>query len=129
MNKNVFWSVNLSGAHNSNKITKISNAMQKRNDDVKQKAYEENTTTPLLLYEEGNSVTSIYAVRSLGIDPSNGREMFLTKTGVKTYTWNTNDQVKVGIPSGSGRCAGNVGYLEEFLFQCKLQIFVRGADL
>ena len=96
VNKNVFWSVNLSGAHNSNKITKISNAMQKRNDDVKQKAYEENTTTPLLLYEEGNSVTSIYAVRSLGIDPSNGREMFLTKTGVKTYAWNTNDQVKVG---------------------------------
>ena len=94
--KNIFWSVNLSGANNSNKITKISNAMKKRNDDVKQKAYEENTTTPLLLYEEGNSVTSIYAVRSLGIDPSNGKEMFLTKTGVKTYTWNTNDQVKVG---------------------------------
>lgn len=94
--KGIFWSVNASGAHNSNKITKISNAMQKRNDDVKQKANEEGTTAPLLLYEEGNSVTSIYAVRSLGIDPSNGMEMYLTKAGVKTYTWNTNDQVRVG---------------------------------
>lgn len=70
--------------------------MKKRNDDIIAKANEEGTTTPLLLYEEGNSVTSIYAVRSLGIDPSNGKEMYLTKKGIKTYTWNSSDQVRVG---------------------------------
>lgn len=92
----LYWSVNFSGAHNSNKITKISDAMKKRNEDVIQKAYEEGNTAPLILYQEGNSMTSIYAVRSLGIDPSNGKEMFLTKEGIKTYTWNSADQVKVG---------------------------------
>lgn len=94
--KRLYWSVNFSGNHNSNKITKISNAMKKRNEDIIQKAYNEGTTTPLLLYEEGNSITSIYAVRSLGIDPANGKEMYLTKDGVKTYTWNSADQVCVG---------------------------------
>lgn len=96
VSKRLYWSLNFSAAHNANKITKISNAMKKRNDDIIAKANEEGTTTPLLLYEEGNSVTSIYAVRSLGIDPSNGKEMYLTKKGIKTYTWNSSDQVKVG---------------------------------
>lgn len=75
VSRRLYWSVNFSGNHNSNKITKISNAMKKRNEDIIDKAYREGTTTPLLLYEEGNSVTSIYAVRSLGIDPSNGQEI------------------------------------------------------
>ena len=96
ISKRLYWSVNFSGNHNSNKITKISNAMKKRNEDIIEKAYKEGSTAPLLLYEEGNSVTSIYAVRSLGIDPSNGKEMYLTKNGVKTYTWNSADQVCVG---------------------------------
>lgn len=96
VSRRLYWSVNFSGNHNSNKITKISNAMKKRNEDIIDKAYREGTTTPLLLYEEGNSVTSIYAVRSLGIDPSNGQEMYLTKNGIKTYTWNSADQVCVG---------------------------------
>ena len=94
--KGIYWSVNVSGAHNTNKITKISNAMKKRNEDVKKTAQEKGTTAPLLLYEEGNSVTSIYAVRSLGIDPSNGREMFLNRKGIKVYDWSSNDQVRVG---------------------------------
>lgn len=94
--KGIYWSVNVSGAHNTNKIKKISNMMQQRNEEIKKTAREKGSTTPLLLYEEGNSVTSIYAVRSLGIDPSNGKEMYLSKTGVKNYVWNTSDQVRVG---------------------------------
>lgn len=70
--------------------------MRKRNEEIMQKALEEGNTAPLLLYEEGNSMTAIYAVRSLGIDPSNGKEMYLTKEGIKTYTWNSVDQVCVG---------------------------------
>lgn len=96
VSRRLYWSINFSGNHNSNKITKISNAMKKRNEDIIEKAYQEGTTTPLLLYQEGNSVTSIYAVRSLGIDPSNGQEMYLSKNDIKTYTWNSADQVCVG---------------------------------
>lgn len=35
----------------------------------------------MLQYVEGASVSGLYAVRSLGIDASNGYEVFLTKDG------------------------------------------------
>ena len=42
-------------------------------------------------------MNTIYAVRSLGIDPGTGREIYLDKDGNMTYTWNANDQVAVGV--------------------------------
>ena len=38
---------------------------------------------------EGKSSTTLYAVRSAGIDPSDGQEIFITKDGkyTKTYNW------------------------------------------
>ena len=38
-------------------------------------------------------MSSIWAVPSLGIDPANGKEMFLTKEGKVTYEWNSEDQI------------------------------------
>lgn len=92
----IYWSVNFSAAHNRNKITKISNFMKKRNEEVINNAAKENQTAPVILYEEGRSLTDIYAVRSLGIDPATGNELFLTKQGQTTFTYNAFDQVAVG---------------------------------
>lgn len=92
----IYWSVNFSVAHNRNKITKISNFMKKRNEEVIKKAEEENQSAPIILYEEGRSLTDIYAVRSLGIDPATGNELYLTKEGLTTFTYNSFDQVAVG---------------------------------
>ena len=47
-------------------------------------------------YVEGGSESSIWAMRSLGINPANGEELFLTPDGKITNTWNSADQVVVG---------------------------------
>lgn len=38
----------------------------------------------------------MWAVRSLGINPSDGRELFLTKEGTYTFEYDTEDEVVVG---------------------------------
>nr|WP_295874771.1 SusC/RagA family TonB-linked outer membrane protein [uncultured Chitinophaga sp.] len=51
----------------------------------------------LLRYMDGSSPYDIWAVRSLGIDPVTGREIFLDKNGSYTTAFNPNNEVKVGI--------------------------------
>lgn len=50
----------------------------------------------VFLFEEGKSLTAIYAVPSAGIDPGTGQEIFITRDGKRTFTWNAADQVVVG---------------------------------
>lgn len=92
----IFWSINASLSSNRNKILRISNAMRQRNEKMIADAVDNEVNTPLLLYVEGKSLSSINAVRSLGIDPATGKELFLSKDGVVTDTWNALDQVPVG---------------------------------
>lgn len=87
-------SLTLNGHHNTNKIKRISETLKKYNDMVGQKAEEEHVN--VFLFEEGESMNTIYAVRSLGIDPGTGREIYLTKDGERTFDWNADDQVPVG---------------------------------
>ena len=47
-------------------------------------------------YYDGASPDDIWAVRSMGIDPATGREVFLTKEGEYTFQYNAADEVKVG---------------------------------
>lgn len=51
---------------------------------------------PLPRYENGYSQTTIWAVRSMGIDPQSGREVFLTRDGQLTNEYSAIDQVPVG---------------------------------
>jgi len=104
--KSVYWSVFVNGLHNTNKILQISNALKQVN-------ALNNTgtqTAPTLLYQEGKSVNSIWAVKSLGIDPSSGQELFQTANGGKTFTWNAADKVIVGdgIPKWTGNFGSNL---------------------
>lgn len=67
---------------------------------------------PLTQYYVGASTTAIYAVRSLGIDPSTGKELFLKRDGTPTHLWNAADQVVVGdtSPKAQGAFSINVGW-------------------
>ena len=49
-----------------------------------------------VLYKEGQSTTAIYAVRSAGINPATGKEVFINKNGEYTLTYNTADKVVIG---------------------------------
>lgn len=50
---------------------------------------EENSgiTKPSVRYAEGQSMDAIWAVRSLGIDPATGKEVFLDLDGKMVYGW------------------------------------------
>jgi TonB-linked SusC/RagA family outer membrane protein len=50
----------------------------------------------LLRYRDGNSPDDIWTVISHGIDPATGSEIFQQKDGKLTFTYNTDDIVKVG---------------------------------
>ncbi|MCR5819866.1 MAG: SusC/RagA family TonB-linked outer membrane protein [Bacteroidaceae bacterium] len=87
-----YMSLTGSIAHNVNRVTKISEALSTFNRE--QDA--ETTTSPIIRYEEGQSMSAIWAVQSLGIDPATGREMFLKKDGTTTYTYTTDDYIIAG---------------------------------
>ena len=47
-------------------------------------------------YEDGRSPHDIWAVRSAGIDPATGQEIFITKDGLETFRYDPDDRVVVG---------------------------------
>ena len=112
--KNVFWSFYGNLLRNENKLLKISDALKSQNDKAlgQQTKPDNPITAPVLQYKEGQSVSTIYAVRSLGIDPSTGNEVFLTKDGQQTYRWNPQDEVPVGdnAPKFNGNLGTNFNY-------------------
>lgn len=127
------WNVSLWGNlnHNENKILKVSNALRAYNEQVDEHfqvaenaqngsspSRDETYSTPVMKYEEGASLTSIFAVRSLGIDPVTGKELFLNRDGSVSNTWNSIQQVRVGDeePKASGSFGLNLVYKNLSLF-------------
>lgn len=105
--RDLYFSVFTSGMHNKNRITKISDALSLMNKDRDADKtgggggnpnLEENSaiTKPSVRYAEGQSMDAIWAVRSLGIDPATGEEVFLDPKGKMVYGWRAENQVVVG---------------------------------
>lgn len=92
--KQAYWTITLNGSHNTDKLLKISEAMKHMN-DVNASNLKD---TPLPRYEEGESLSRIWVVQSLGIDPASGDEILLKRNGEMTsaVNWNANDVVPVG---------------------------------
>jgi len=90
--RDLYWSLSFGTSNSKNKITKISNALGKKNEENNQ----EETKKPVPLYEEGESTEALKAVPSLGIDPETGKEVFLKKDGTYTTVWDYRDKVVCG---------------------------------
>ena len=90
---NIFWSVGGNLAYNKNTIKEIDESLDYLNDEL----LDEDGANPSFLYKEGESMNTIYAVRSLGINPANGKEMFLKLDGTRTYEWDAQDKVACGV--------------------------------
>lgn len=90
--KEAYWVISANASHNRNKLTRISEALSRMN--------ELNASTesisPLPRYVEGQSTTAIWAVRSLGIDPSTGDEILLKRDGSVTSEYDPVDAVICG---------------------------------
>lgn len=86
------WAVGYGTSHTVNKIKKISNSLKNINAENRDRY----TSTPRVQLEEGESATAIYAVRSAGIDPATGKEIFIKKDGSYTFTYDPQDKVALG---------------------------------
>jgi TonB-linked SusC/RagA family outer membrane protein len=82
------WMVNLNARRLRSRYIGFGNALSNVN--------EKNKGVNLTRYYDGASPSDLWAVRSLGIDPATGLEVFLTKDGNQTFKHNYSDEVVVG---------------------------------
>lgn len=78
--KQSYWTITVNGSHNRDKLVEISEAMRHIN-ELSTKNLE---NSPLPRYEEGYSMSSIWVVPSLGIDPASGEEILVKRNGELT---------------------------------------------
>lgn len=107
LRKEFFWTINANANRNRNKILKLSDYLKKVNEEQQKSA-----SAPLPQYQEGESTTTLYVVRSLGVDPVTGKEVYLKRDGTKTFTWDANDKVPVGDtnPKISGTLSSSINW-------------------
>ena len=84
----MFWSVNANMRHQTSEYRNVSDVLTKYNLD--------NRNRNLTRYYDGGSPSDLWAVRSCGIDPATGREIFLTKEGKQTFVHDYDDEMVVG---------------------------------
>lgn len=117
------WNVNITGnlAHNTNTLVKLSNSLKVLNSKIDDIQNDPNNnkdaangllSMPLLRYNEGQSLNTIYAVKSLGIDPENGKEIYVKRDGTLTYDYDIKDTQPVGdsTPKFAGNFGSNISY-------------------
>ena len=116
--ENLFVALFANLAHNENKILKISESLKAYNNSVDQHFKDNKESEPFLKYVEGGSLTSIFGMRSLGIDPATGEEIFLKRNGSQTKTWNSSEQVVLGNtePDAQGTFGINVTWKQWSLY-------------
>ncbi len=110
--ENGFVNVYGSVASNTNEIVSLSESMKTYNELQEKAAADKANNKPVLMYVDGMSMTAIWAVRSLGIDPMNGQEIYLKKDGTRTYVYDPLDLEVVGDSKPSAR--GHFGITAEY---------------
>jgi len=108
--KNIFWTLSFNAGHYDNVVTKLSPAVDvinKANDTLGTKQLK-----PLPRYEVGESLSRIWAVKSLGIDPATGQEIYLKRDGSKTFDWDPTDKTVCGDATATlkGMFGSNLTY-------------------
>lgn len=88
LEKRLTWVVRGTLRHEKSELDNIDGNMNDLN------AYGKSRDTKR--YYNGADPDAIWAVRSAGIDPSNGREMFIKKDGTYSYDFSYDDEVIVG---------------------------------
>ena len=89
-----YWRLATTGYMNRNKITKIDKALEEINKQNQENAYA--SLAPLPQYAEGESVTALKLVRSAGIDPATGKEIYIKRNGEYTFEYDPADKVLIG---------------------------------
>ena len=132
------WLFQLYGsfARNKNTIIEISQAMRDYNKRVEElfSGYNPESSSDskyaktYLKYYEGASLTSIYGMKSLGISPTNGKEIYLRRKGDVTDVWSADEWTIIGdtAPKGQGSFGYTLSYKQLSMFASFLYTF--GGD-
>ncbi len=111
-NNNGFLSVYGAFVYTKNKIINLSESMRTYNERMLALAEKNTQSAPVLMYQDGLSMNTIWAVRSAGIDPQSGRELYIKKDGSYTYVYDSSDMVAAGDATPKYR--GNAGFTAEY---------------
>ena len=132
------WLFQLYGsfARNKNTIVEISQAMRDYNKRVEElfSGYNPESSSDskyaktYLKYYEGASLTSIYGMKSFGISPTNGKEIYLRRNGDVTDVWSADEWTIIGdtAPKGQGSFGYTLSYKQLSMFASFLYTF--GGD-
>ncbi len=92
------WDVFTNLLHNKNQLIEINNALTAFNDKQDDLASDSSNpiNRPMVKYQEGRSMNSIWVVESLGIDPATGKEIFLNRDGEIVDKYDFKDQKPLG---------------------------------
>ncbi len=85
---NMNWRINLNMRQLKAEYRNLGNRLNNFN--------ELNKSRNLVRFYDGGSPSDLWAVRSAGIDPATGREIFLNKNNQQTFVHNYQDEVVVG---------------------------------
>ena len=85
----IIWNVGLTGARSTQTYNNFNNLLAGLNQSLQ-------NSSSLTRYKDGFSPNDLWAIRSLGIDPATGRELFLKKDGTKTFDYDPKDIIAIG---------------------------------
>lgn len=115
-NDGVLFSVRLTAGHNDQEYGGFGDAFERLNDELSTITDDENSNMNtneqlvqlLKRFRDGNDPEALWAVRSLGIDPSTGYEMFLDKDGNPTRIYDKKNEFAFG--SSRDKVSGAFGF-------------------
>lgn len=112
----IMWNISLNATSTKSVYANIGNSFSALNESGK------TSLVGTTRYYDGGSPTAIWAVRSAGIDPATGKELFIKKDGSYSFTYDVADEVVVG--DTQPKVEGLVGtslYLKGFSVGCYLR--------
>lgn len=111
-NKKGFFNVYGTFTYTKNKIIRLSESMRAYNEKMMKMAEKADQSAPVLMYQDGLSMNTIWAVPSAGIDPQSGNEIYIKKDGSYTYKYSANDMAAAGDATPKYR--GTAGFTAEY---------------
>lgn len=104
------WTLNANLRHIKTTYYNVGDMLEQYNEEGR-------TNQSLTRFYDGASQTALWAVRSAGIDPMTGNEVFIRKDGTYTFEWDSADEVVCGdsTPDIEGSF-GTYAYYKGFSF-------------
>lgn len=105
------WTVTLNGIWQDSKFTGLGNSLQQENS--KFAADTATLSEQFRRYQDGASQYDLWTVRSLGIDPGSGKEVFVKLNGERTFIYDKDDVQVVGSSRPTVEGVVGTGFMYE----------------